>query len=66
VAFAEAMPPDGEVGPFLDLLIRGPHPDALEVVRHVGDHHPDKAIAKEARKILYKASMRQASAPGHP
>lgn len=61
-ALTEAMPPDGEAGPFLDLLSRGPHPDALDVLEHIGEYHPDKAIAKEARKVLYKASMRQAAA----
>jgi hypothetical protein len=60
-ALGEAMPPDGEVGPFLDLLSRGPHPDALDVLEHIGEYHPDKGIAKEARKVLYKASMREAA-----
>jgi hypothetical protein len=60
-AFAEAMPPDGDAAQFLDLLSRGPHPDRLNVLEHIGDHHPDKAIAKEARKVLYKASMRAAA-----
>jgi hypothetical protein len=60
-ALSEAMPPNGEVGAFLDLLSRGPHPDALDVLEHIGEYHPDKAIAKEARKVLYKASMREAA-----
>jgi hypothetical protein len=60
-AFAEAMPPDGEPGPFLDLLSRGPHPDALLVLGHIGQYHPDKAVAKEARKVAYKASMRESA-----
>jgi hypothetical protein len=60
-ALSEAMPPDGEVGAFLDLLSRGPHPDALYVLEHIGEYHPDKSVAKEARKVLYKASMREAA-----
>jgi len=60
-ALSEAMPPDGEVGVFLDLLSRGPHPDALDVLEHIGEYHPDKAIAKEARRVVYKASMREAA-----
>jgi hypothetical protein len=60
-ALGEAMPPDGEVGAFLDLLSRGPHPDALYVLEHIGEYHPDKGVAKEARKVLYKASMREAA-----
>lgn len=60
-AFAEAMPPDGDPAQFLDLISRGPHPDNLDVLEHIGEYHPDKAIAKEARKALYKASMREAA-----
>jgi hypothetical protein len=60
-AFAEAMPPDGDAAQFLDLLSRGPHPDYLDVLEHIGEYHPDKAIAKEARKVSYKASMREAA-----
>ncbi len=60
-AFAEALPPDGDAPAFLDLIARGPHPDSLYVLEHIGEYHPDKAIAKEARKVLYKASMREAA-----
>lgn len=63
-AFAGAMPPDGNAAAFLDLLSRGPHPDAVDVLEHVSEYHPDKAIAKEAKRTLYKASQRSAaSAP---
>ncbi|HUN32302.1 MAG TPA: hypothetical protein VMU95_09780 [Trebonia sp.] len=60
-AFSEAMPPDGDSAQFLDLLSRGPHPDSLDVLEHIGEYHPDKVIAKEAKKVLYKASMREAA-----
>ena len=60
-AFAEALPPDGDPVAFLDLISRGPHPDALSVLEHIGEYHPDKAIAKEARKVAYKATMREAA-----
>jgi hypothetical protein len=60
-ALAEALPPGGDASAFLDLISRGPHPDALDVLEHIGEYHPDKAIAKEARKVLYKASMREAA-----
>ena len=60
-AFAEALPPDGDPAAFLDLISRGPHPDALIVLEHIGEYHPDKAIAKEARKVAYKATMREAA-----
>jgi hypothetical protein len=57
-AFAEALPPGGDPAAFLDLISRGPHPDAFVVLEHIGEYHPDKAIGKEARKVAYKASMR--------
>jgi hypothetical protein len=60
-ALAETVPPDGDVPAFLDLIAHGPHPDALDVLEHIGEYHPDKAIAKEARRVLYKASMREAA-----
>ena len=59
-ALAETVPPDGDVPAFLDLIAHSPHPDALDVLEHIGEYHPDKAIAKEARRVLYKASMREA------
>jgi hypothetical protein len=58
---AETLPPDGDVPAFLDLVSRGPHPDALDILEHIGEYHPDKAIAKEAKRVLYKASMREAA-----
>jgi hypothetical protein len=61
-AFAGAMPPDGNAAAFLDLLSRGPHPDAIDVLEHLSEYHPDKTIAKEAKRVLYKASQRSAAA----
>ncbi|HEY6786599.1 MAG TPA: hypothetical protein VI365_04735 [Trebonia sp.] len=58
---AETLPPDGNVPAFLDLISRSPHPDALDVLEHIGEYHPDKSIEKEARRVLYKASMREAA-----
>jgi hypothetical protein len=60
-AFAETLPPDGDAPGFLDLISRGPHPDALDVLEHIGEYYPDKAIAKEARRVVYKATMREAA-----
>jgi len=58
---AETLPPDGDAPALLELISRGPHPDALDVLEHIGEYHQDKAIAKEARRVLYKASMREAA-----
>jgi hypothetical protein len=60
-ALTDAMPPGAEPSAFLDLISRGSHPDAIDVLEHIGDYHPDKAIAKEARKVCYKATMREAA-----
>lgn len=60
-ALTETLPPDGDVPAFLDLISRGHHPDALDVLEHIGEYHPDKATGKEARRVLYKASMREAA-----
>jgi hypothetical protein len=65
-AFTDAMPPSAEPAAFLDLISRGPHPDAIDVLEHIGDYHPDKAIAKEARKVCYKATMREAARDRDP
>ncbi|HEU5159826.1 MAG TPA: hypothetical protein VFU43_22715 [Streptosporangiaceae bacterium] len=38
------------------------HPDVADVLRALGDHHPDKEVAKAARKAAFKARSR----PGAP
>ncbi|MBO0805586.1 MAG: hypothetical protein J2P25_21225, partial [Nocardiopsaceae bacterium] len=56
-AFAQSVPP-GEEWNALDMLWRGPHPDARRVLDHLGRYHPDKAVAKEARRAARKAASR--------
>ena len=58
VAFARSVPA-GEEASVLDMLWRGPHPDAERVLTHLGRFHPDKKIAKEARRAAYKAAGRR-------
>jgi hypothetical protein len=58
VAFAQSVPA-GEEASILDMLWRGPHPDAERVLTHLGRFHPDKNIAKEARRAAYKAAGRR-------
>jgi hypothetical protein len=58
VAFAQAVPA-GEEASVLDMLWRGSHPDAERVLTHLGRFHPDKKIAKEARRAAYKAAARR-------
>jgi len=57
---AEAVPAGQELAVF-ELMARVPHPDAADVLTAIGKHHPDKKIAKLARKSAYKAATRQAA-----
>jgi hypothetical protein len=56
----EAIPAGQELATF-ELMARLPHPDAADVLTVIGRRHPDKQIAKLARKSAYKAATRQAS-----
>ena len=57
---AEAIPAGQEPAVF-EVMARLPHPDAAGVLTVIGKHHPDKKIAKLARKSAYKAATRQAA-----
>jgi len=56
----EAIPAGRELAAF-EMMARVPHPDAASVLTVIGRHHPDKKIAKIARKSAYKAASRQAA-----
>lgn len=58
----EAIPPGQEQQAF-DAISLSRHPDAASVLSLVGRHHPDKRIAKAARRSAYKAASRPRSAP---
>ena len=58
ISFREAVPAGREQMLF-DGMARGAHPDTVEVLNHLGEHHPDKQIAKAARTAAHKASSRQ-------
>ncbi len=53
--------PAGEEPAVFELMAKVPHPDAASVLTVVGRYHPDKKIAKAARKAAYKAASRQAA-----
>ncbi|MGH3237691.1 MAG: hypothetical protein ACRDOH_31430, partial [Streptosporangiaceae bacterium] len=53
--------PAGEEPAVFEMMARVPHPDAASVLTAVGRYHPDKKIAKAARKSAYKAASRQAA-----
>ena len=59
----EAIPAGREPVAF-EMMARVPHPDAATVLTVIGRYHPDKRIAKAARKSAYKAASRQASQRG--
>jgi hypothetical protein len=59
----EAIPAGREEATF-EMIARVPHPDAANVLTVIGRHHPDKKIAKLARKSAYKAASRQAARGG--
>src|SRR5262249_41654570 len=56
----EAIPAGQELAMF-ELMARIPHPDAADVLTVIGRRHPDKKIAKQARKTAYKAASRRAA-----
>ena len=61
--------PAGQEPQVFELMARIPHPEAADVLTVIGKHHPDKKIAKLARKSAYKAASRQAARrqdPGPP
>jgi hypothetical protein len=57
---ADTVPAGQELAAF-ELMARVPHPDAANVLTVIGKHHPDKKIAKLARKSAYKATSRLAA-----
>lgn len=58
VSFREAVPAGREQMLF-DGMARSAHPDALEVLDHLGEYHPDKQIAKAARTAAHKVASRR-------
>ena len=49
--------PDGREMMF-GVMARLPHPDVADVLTLIGTHHPDKKVAKAARRSAYRASGR--------
>jgi hypothetical protein len=57
VSFREAVPAGREQMLF-EGMARGEHPDTMVVLNHLGEHHPDKQVAKAARTAAHKAASR--------
>jgi hypothetical protein len=53
----DSVPP-GQEQQIFDAMSRSPHPDAASALSLIGQHHPDKRIAKEARRSAYRAASR--------
>ncbi len=58
VSFREAVPLGQEV-PLFEAMARSAHPDAEDVLDHLGRYHPDKQVAKAARTAAHKAASRR-------
>jgi hypothetical protein len=54
----ESIPP-GQEDELFAVMWRLPHPDAADVLTAIGEHHPDRRIAKSARKAAFKASSKR-------
>jgi hypothetical protein len=54
-AFAHSVPAD-EADKALEVLWRSSHPEAVRVLDHLGQYHPDKKLAKKARRAAFKAA----------
>jgi hypothetical protein len=60
--FREAVPAGDEEWIF-KVMSMGSHPDVVRVLTVLGKHHPDKRVARYARKAAHEASARRAA--GH-
>jgi hypothetical protein len=54
----ESIPP-GQEDELFAVMWKLPHPDAGDVLTAIGAHHPDRRIAKSARKAAFKASSKR-------
>ncbi len=60
--FSEAVPAGDEEW-ILKVMSMGSHPDVVRVLTVLGKHHPDRRVARDARKAAHVASARRAA--GH-
>ncbi len=54
--------PDGQEEMMFGVMARLPHPDVADVLTLIGQHHPDRKVAKSARRSAYRAASRLKSA----
>jgi hypothetical protein len=53
----DSVPP-GQEQQMFDAMARSPHPDAASMLTLIGQRHPDKGIAKAARRSAHRAATR--------
>jgi hypothetical protein len=53
--FREAVP-RGEESWIFDLMSRSSHPDVVEVLTVLGRHHPERRVARDARRAAHRAA----------
>jgi hypothetical protein len=61
--FREAVP-SGEEQWIFEQMSRGTHPDVVRVLTVLGRHHPDRRIARDARKAAQRAAALRAAKAG--
>jgi hypothetical protein len=59
--FREAVPP-GEESWIFDLMSRSSHPDVVQVLTALGHHHPDRRIARDAKRAAHIAARSRTGA----
>ena len=59
--FAEAVPP-GEESWIFGLMSYSSHPDVARLLTALGRHHPDRRLAKDARRAARAAARNRAAA----
>jgi len=55
--------PAGQEQEMFDAMSQSPHPDAAGALSLLGQHHPDKQIAKAARRSAHRAASRPKPTP---
>jgi hypothetical protein len=59
--FRDAVPP-GEESWIFDLMSRSSHPDVVRVLTVLGRHHPDRRVARHARRAAHAAARNRTAA----
>jgi hypothetical protein len=63
--FREAVPP-GQESWIFDLMSRSSHPDVVQVLTVLGRHHPDRRVARYARRAAQAAARTRTAARPEP